>query len=178
MPISAEYDKMFCVAGKKWNVKKLLLKAVAITESSLAPHAYRFEPLFWDRYMKDKPEWADKDPKVVSASHGLMQLMWPTAVGLGFDGTVDDLCDPMINIMLGAKLIRQLIDRATKQRLCDQFYWLAPLHIAIARYNGGSFKNPDESGVLRQQKYLRKVMKQWGELKKIEQECADAEGDP
>jgi len=177
MPISAEYDKMFCVAGKKWNIKKLLLKAVAITESSLDPHAYRFEPLFWDRYMSGKPEWADKDPKVVSASHGLMQLMWPTAVGLGFDGTVDDLCDPMINIMLGAKLIRQLIDRATKQRLCDQFYWLAPLHVAICRYNGGSFKNPDEAGVLRQQKYLRKVMKQWGELRKIEAECTDAEGD-
>jgi soluble lytic murein transglycosylase-like protein len=178
MPISSEFDQMFCVAGRKYNLKRLLLKALAITESSLDPKATRFEPLFWDRYMKDKPEWADKDPKIVSSSWGLMQLMYPTATGLGFVGTAEELCDPMINIMLGAKLIRQLIDRVIKSRICDQFYWIAPLHAAICRYNGGSWKNPDDAGVLRQQKYLRKVMKQWGELKKVEAECLDSEGDP
>lgn len=177
MPISSEFDHMFCVAGRKYNLKKLLLKSLAICESSLDPKATRFEPLFWDRYMKDKPEWKDKDPQIVSSSWGLTQLMWPTAVGLGFDGTVDDLCDPMTNILLGAKLLRQLIDRATKQRLTDQFYWLSNLQICLARYNGGSFKNPDEAGVLRNQKYVRKVMKQFGELRKVEQECSDAEGD-
>jgi soluble lytic murein transglycosylase-like protein len=177
MPISAEFDKMFCVAGRKWQIKTLLLKAVAITESSLDPHAYRFEPLYFERYMADKPEWKDKDPKIVSASYGLCQIMFPVAVNLGFVGTTEELCDPMINIMLGAKLIRQLIDRVTKQRLTDQFYWLSNAQISLSRFNGGSWKNPDETGVLRNQKYVRKVMKQWGELKKVEAECTDAEGD-
>jgi len=177
MPISDAYDKMFCVAGKKWNIKKLLLKSIAITESSLDPKAYRFEQLYWDRYMKDKPEWKDKDPHVVSASYGLCQIMFPVAVNLGFVGTAEELCDPMTNVLLGAKLMRQLIDRVIKQRLCDQFYWLAPVHISLARYNGGSLRNPDEAGVLRNQKYLRKVLKTWGELRKVEQECQDSEGD-
>lgn len=177
MPISSEFDKHFCVAGKKYNLKKLLLKAVAITESSLDPKATRFEPLFWERYMKDKPEWKDKDPKLVSSSWGLMQLMYPTAVGLGFSGSAEELCEPMTNIMLGAKFIRQLVDRATQQRLCDRHYWLSPLNIALARYNGGPWKNPDDNGVLRNQKYLRKVLKAWGELKRIEAECTDTEPD-
>jgi soluble lytic murein transglycosylase-like protein len=177
MPISAEYDKIFCVAGKRYNVKKLLLKSIAICESSLDPKAYRFEPLYWERYMKDKPEWADKDPKVVSASYGLFQVMYPVAVALGFVGSPEELCDPMTNALLAAKLMRQLIDKVVKARVCDQFYWLAPLHVSICRYNGGGWKNPDESGVLRNQKYLRKVLKQWGELKKVEAECSDAEGD-
>ena len=177
MPITDAYDKMFCIAGKKYNIKKLLLKAIAITESGLDPKAYRFEPLYFERYMKDKPEWADKDPKVVSASYGLLQIMFPVAVNLGFVGTAEELCDPMINIMLGAKLMRQLIDRATKQRLTDQFYWLSNLQICLSRFNGGSWKNPDEMGVLRNQKYVRKVLKQFGELRKVEAECTDAEGD-
>lgn len=172
-----EYDKVFCVAGKRYNVKKLLLKAIAICESSLDPKAYRFEPLYFERYMKDKPEWADKDPKVVSASYGLFQVMYPVACALGFSGTTDELCDPMTNALLAAKLMRQLIDKVTKARICDTFYWLAPAHVALARYNGGSWKNPAEDGTLRNQKYLRKVLKQWGELRKTEAECSDAEGD-
>jgi soluble lytic murein transglycosylase-like protein len=177
MPISSEYDKVFCVAGKRYNIKKLLLKSIAICESSLDKNAYRFEQLYWDRYMKDKPEWKDKDPKVVSASYGLFQVMYPVSVALGFVGSPEELCDPMTNALLAAKLMRQLIDKVVKARICDQFYWLAPLHVSLARYNGGGWKNPDETGALRNQKYLRKVLKQWGELKKVEQECADSEGD-
>jgi soluble lytic murein transglycosylase-like protein len=171
MPISAEYDKMFCVAGKKYNVKKLLLKAVAITESSLDPKAYRFEPLYFERYMADKPEWKDKDPKVVSASYGLCQIMLPTAVGLGFTGSPEELCDPMINILLGAKFLRQLIDKSIEKKWTDKFYWLSPLQVALARWNGGGWQNPKEDGSLRNQKYVRRVLKQWGELRKIEAEC-------
>jgi soluble lytic murein transglycosylase-like protein len=167
------FDKAFCVASKQWGVKKLILKAMAITESSLEPKAYRFEPGYWERYLKDKPEWADKDPRIVSASHGLMQLMWPVACGLGFTGTVEDIQDPMINISLGAKLMRQLIDGAIRQKHAEKYYWLSPLQIALARYNGGSKGNPDEVGELRNRKYVRRVMTYWGDLRKIENECQD-----
>jgi len=171
MPISSEYDKIFCVAGRRFNVKKLLLKSIAICESSLDPNAYRFEPLYWDRYMAGKQEWEGQDPKLVSASHGLMQLMWPTALGLGFTGTKDDLCDPTTNVLLGAKLLRQLIDKSVEKRWVDKYYWLSPLQVSLARWNGGGWRNPDENGVLRNQKYVRRVLKTWGELRKIEQEC-------
>lgn len=172
MPINQEYDKTFCVAGRKYNLKKLLLKSLAITESSLIPTATRFEPLYWERYMKNDPLWADKDPKVVSASYGLLQIMLPTAMGLGFTGTTEELCDPMINILLGAKFLRQLIDKSIEKRWTDKFYWLSPLQISLARWNGGGWKNPGEDGSLRNQKYVRKILKTWGELRKFEVECA------
>jgi soluble lytic murein transglycosylase-like protein len=168
-----EFDKHFCVAGKKYGLKKLVLKSIAITESSLIPTAYRFEPGYWERYLKDKPEWKDKDPRIVSASHGLMQIMWPVAVGLGFNGSVDDLRDPMTNIMLGAKLMRQLIDRAIQQKYSEKFYWLSPLQVAAARWNGGSKGNPDDAGELRNRKYVRRVMTTWGDLRKTEAECSN-----
>ena len=167
-----EFDRHFCVVGKKYDVKKLILKAVAITESSLDPKAYRYEPAFWDRYLKDKPEWKDKDPKLVSASHGLMQLMWPTATMLGFSGTTaEDLQDPLTNIMLGAKLIRRLLDKSIAERYSDKFYWLSPLQIALAQFNGGKTKNPADDGSLRNQKYVRRVMITWGNLRQTEKEC-------
>jgi soluble lytic murein transglycosylase-like protein len=171
MAFTTEFDKHLCVAGKHYDIKKLLLKSVAIIESNLDPKAYRFEQLYWDRYMKDAPEWKDKDPHVVSASYGLLQIMYPIAVNLGFVGSTEELCDPMTNIMLGAKLMRQLLDRVVKARFCDKFYWLSPAMIMLSRYNGGGLRNPDDNGVLRNQKYVRKVMKQWGELRKAEAEC-------
>lgn len=177
MPISSEYDKVFCVAGKKWNIKKLLLKSIGIVESNLNPLAYRMEPLFWDRYLKNNPEWSDKDPAIVSASHGICQLMFTTAWSLGLTGEIlkvrDDLLDPTINIMLAAKMMRLLIDKSIKNRYADKYYWLSNTSISLAQWNGGSRGNPGEDGVLRNQKYVRRVLKQWGLLKAVEQECDD-----
>lgn len=175
MTTSSEYDKHFCVAGKRYNIKKLLLKSIAITESNLDPKAYRYEPLFWDNYLVNNPEWSDKDPKIVSASHGICQIMFTTAWSLGLTGEIekvrDDLLDPLINITLCAKLMRLLIDKSIKKEYTDKYYWLSNAQIACAMYNGGGRGNPDENGVLRNQKYVRKIMKTWGALKAVEREC-------
>lgn len=177
MPISAEYDKVFCVAGRQFNIKKLLLKSIGLVESNLDPKAFRHEPLYWERYMKNDPLWADKDPQIVSSSHGICQIMFLTAWNLGLTGEIekvrDDLLDPTINITLAAKLMRQLIDKAIKKNYTTKYYWLSPLSIALAMWNGGGWRNPDENGVLRNQKYVRKVLKQFGELRKFEKECDD-----
>jgi hypothetical protein len=175
MALTTDFDKMFCVAGKKWNIKKLLLKAIAINESSLDPKAYRFEAMFWDNYLANNPEWKDKDPKIVSASHGICQIMFTTAWSLGLTGEIekvrDDLLDPSINIMLAAKLMRLLIDKSIKKEYADKYYWLSNAQIACAMFNGGSRGNPAEDGTLRNQKYVRKIFKTWGELKRLEKEC-------
>jgi hypothetical protein len=175
MPISDIYDKHFCTFGKQFNIKKLLLKSIGIVESDLNPRAYRMEPLFWERYLKNNPEWSDKDPKIVSASHGICQLMFTTAWSLGLTGEIekvrDDLLDPTINIMLAAKMMRLLIDKSIKKEYSNKYYWLSNAAIALAQWNGGSRGNPGEDGVLRNQKYVRKVLKQWGALKAVEREC-------
>jgi hypothetical protein len=156
-------DKLFCLNSKKYGIPKLWLKAVAMTESSMLERSYRYEPGFWSAYLKDNPEWKDQDPAVVSASYGLMQLMWTTAWGLGFRGTQEDLWNPVYNIELGAKLIAA--------RLTDTFIWHSPLDIAMARYNGGRTGNPGDKGVLRNAKYVAKVRRNWEDFKAKETEC-------
>lgn len=169
MPLTNKFDKEFCMMAKKYGLSKLLLKSMAMIESSLNPKAYRYEPGFWKRYLKDNPEWNKKDPAKVSASWGLMQLMYTTAWGLGWRGEAEDLEIPVINIELGAKLMAKLIKQFTPQK----HYWLRPVDFALARYNGGSYKNPDENQVLRQQKYVDKVMAVYAKLKETEEECDD-----
>jgi len=156
--------------AKNYRLKKLYLKAVAITESALNPRAYRYEPAFWERYLKDNPEWKDRNPNEVSASYGLMQLMFTTAHALGFDGSGEDLYNPVYNIELGAKLLRQLLDKVEADHL-DISSQRHPCAIASARYNGGSRGNPGPDGTLRNQEYVDKVFRTWKRLTTEEKEC-------
>jgi len=170
-----ELDKLFCVVAKKWKLKRLLLKGMAICESSLAEREYRYEPAFFRRYLADKPEWKDQDPAIVSASYGLFQIMWTTAYWLGFRGTQEDLWNPVINTELAGKLLRKLLDEVIADTLCDKYFWLSPITIALARYNGGNKANPDEHGNLRNQKYVNRVISEWEKLKLKEEECVNGD---
>ena len=170
----AELDKLFCMNGKKYRVKKLLLKAVAMVESSMNQKAYRYEPEFWRRYLAENPEWKDKEPSIVSASWGLMQIMWTTAWSLGFRGTAgEELEDPATNIMLGAKLLRAHLDKIESLGLCST-NTLWPIEVALAWYNGGRKGNPNENGTLRTQKYVDKVLRAYCEFRKKESECDES----
>jgi len=168
-------DKLFCTVAKRWKLKRLLLKAVAICESSLDEHAYRAEPGFFRRYLADKPEWNTQDPAIVSASYGLFQIMWTTAWALGFRGTQDDLWNPVINAELAGKLLRKLLDEVIADKVCDRFFWLSPISVCLSRYNGGNRGNPDDKGVLRNQKYVNRVMSEWEKLRVKEEECVNGE---
>lgn len=177
MPV--DLDKIFCMNARKYGLEKLWLKALGIVESSLNPHAYRYEPAFWERYLKNNPEWKDRDASVVSASWGACQLMFTTAWALGLrtqpdEAMVEDLCNPVINIELGAKLLRQNLDKLYKEKLKLKFPWLDMFSVSLARYNGGSPGNPSEDGKLRNQAYVDKVVKAWfGLREKEEKECGE-----
>ena len=169
-----DLDKIFCINSKKYRIHKLLLKAVAKTESSLNVYAYRFEPLFFENVLKKTVEWKDQDPKIVSASYGLMQLMFTTAWQMGFRGEAADLYNPVINVELGAKLLRQLLDgiEAGTDHIHFQIW---PICLCLSRYNGGFSGNPGPNGKLRNQDYVNRVMKYWLDLRKAGEEdtCYD-----
>lgn len=165
--VKVDLDVIFCTIAKKYHLEKVLIKAMAIVESALDVRAYRHEPMFWERYLKNNDSWKNKDPKIVSSSYGLMQLMFTTAWQLGFRGQAEDLYNPVINVELGAKLIRQLMDRVTSSPNID----LWPLDIALARYNGGSTGNPRTDGALRNQSYVDKVKDKYWELRAKKEEC-------
>lgn len=164
-PTPSPFDDLFRATERQFAIVPYMLKAVAFIESSWNPRAYRFEPAYWDRYLKDDPRWAMRDPREVSASYGLCQLMYPTAVAIGFMGLAEELYNPAINIDLGGKYMRLLLDEAWR----DKEHWydfpISAMDVALARYNGGAWRNPNEAGQLRNQGYVDKVMAEWESIK-------------
>lgn len=103
-----------------------LVVAIIEQESAGRAFAYRFEPTFYDRYLADNLAYAGREPARVSASYGLMQIMYPTAVDAGFQGEPELLFVPAINLDVGCSLLAALIRWAK-----------GDVPQALAAYNGG-----------------------------------------
>lgn len=98
---------------------------------------YRYEPGFWNRYLRGRTEWAppsgsgqattEAHKRRVSASYGVCQIMFPTAVMFGLPRTSppEVLFDPGVNLDLAGKILRHWRDKG----LSWTRTWL--------RYNGG-----------------------------------------
>jgi hypothetical protein len=129
------------------------IEAVCMVESSGLTHAYRVEPAFWDRYLKGKPEWDGSNPARVSASYGLMQVMFPTAVehGMSRSEPPEYLFVPLIGLDYGCKVLARRLH-----------HWAqGDVSAALASYNGGKTAS-NARGVFpkRNQAYVNKVMAQ------------------
>lgn len=138
-----------------YNLDPRLVQAIIQVESSFKPNAYRYEPEFYKRYLKNNPTWSThrliNEPKRISASYGLMQIMFTTAVEFGFDRNRDpeDLYDIELNIDLGCRILRNKINK---------YGFL----LGILSYNSGS--PTKRYGTPRQQHnlvYLHKVAKNY-----------------
>lgn len=86
-----------------------LVAAVVEQESSGRFYAYRYEPAFWTRYLKDHPDYRDRIPEEVSASYGLMQTMFSTAREHGYDGQPWGLFDPLVSLEYGCRVLAKLM---------------------------------------------------------------------
>lgn len=142
------YDDIIKKYADAYRVDPLLLKAVINTESSFNSKAYRFEPEFYDRYIKNNITYKNhkyyNDKNIISASYGLCQIMFTTFIEMGYNPkTPEELYDPDLNIKYGCKLL------AYKIKLYGE-----PL--GILAYNSGSprSKNPAKEHNFN---YLQKV---------------------
>lgn len=138
------------VVAERHGLSADLVQAVCLTESSGQTHAYRAEPAFWDRYLKGKPEWDGSNPARVSASYGLMQVMFPVAVEHGMARTEppEYLFVPLIGLTYGCLVLQRRMDWAG-----------GDLRAALASYNGGKTRD-NAPGVepKRNENYVNKVM--------------------
>jgi soluble lytic murein transglycosylase-like protein len=100
------------------------------TESSGLPHAYRFEPLYWERYCVGHPVFGTGEPHRIAASYGLMQVMYPTAYAMGFRGEPEQLFIPQQSLLYGVKVMADTLHWAKGKR-----------NAALAAYNGGKTKD-------------------------------------
>jgi soluble lytic murein transglycosylase-like protein len=129
------YQQPILAASQKHEVPVPAIIATISTESSGNPKAYRYEPDFYDNYLKDKESWIQNpfydDPKRISASYGLMQIMYTTAYNVGFREEPEKLYDPATNIDVSAAYIASPAQK-------KQHHWDPP-KIACA-YNAGSVR--------------------------------------
>src|SRR3972149_6856869 len=130
-----KYNNLIDRAATAFEVPAVLIKAVIAKESSFNEKAYRFES------------------KLNDASHGLMQVLYHTAIALGFEGKPDDLYKPDVNIYYGTMLLSINLK-------CSR----GKIDTAISAYNAGwSSKRPFDAkrkkdGNFFNQDYVDKVL--------------------
>lgn len=137
-------------ASRNFGVDPFLIEAVIQQESSGNADAFRHEPGFYLRYLKGNPEYQGQHPRRISSSYGLMQIMYPTARELGFTGEPEDLFDIQLNINLGTKLLKKLLDK-----------YKGDVEKALAAYNGG----PGGVGKTQPLAYAKTVLMRYDFLK-------------
>lgn len=130
-----------------------LVDAVTRVESSGKPYAYRYEPAFWAKYMSVDAKWRGANPERVSASYGLMQVLFVVAQEVGFTSPdPEHLFVPAIGLEYGCRKLAQLLAWAG-----------GDVARALAAYNGGRVANVRRP--FRNQAYADKVLAQMELLK-------------
>lgn len=129
-----------------------VVTAVCLVESSGRTAAYRHEPAFFLRYMAGKLEWEGENPDRVSASYGLMQVLYVVARELGYPRSEppEGLFVPTCGLEYGCRAF------------ADRMAWAkGDLKAALAAYNGGKSRdNAPGVEVKRNQRYVDKCLSQ------------------
>jgi soluble lytic murein transglycosylase-like protein len=124
--MTSPYREAIVVAANNYGLDPLLVEAVVQQESSGRADAFRHEPAFWARYCAMKAQYRTEDPRRIASSYGLMQVMYPTAYGVGFRGQPEELFGIETNLDIGCRVLKSLLVRTS-----------GDLRAALASYNGG-----------------------------------------
>lgn len=132
------YRHKITTVANAHSLSPFLVEAICWVESRGRVDAFRHEPQFWDRYhLADKPEYSGMNPRRVSSSYGLMQIMYPVARELGFQGEPEMLFQIAVNLHWGCKKLREISDWANSFNI----RYPDRLRAIAAAYNGGKGGN-------------------------------------
>ena len=139
------FDSLINTYAKLFKLEPHIVKGVVWKESSFDPGAYRYERGFYRRYIKDNNDFKNHVlypfPRTISASYGLCQIMYTTALEMGYNELGDplrtffELYDPVINIRLGCKYLATI-----KKRFANRSYpfYSNDTEKMLSAYNAGS----------------------------------------
>lgn len=139
------YKALMATYAAKYQLDARLVASLVWKESTFCTDAYRFEPDYWNRYMKANPRFANLNPRRVSASYGLMQVMYTRL----FENHVppedqawqpEFLFVPENGLDIGCGLLAELMAWATALNVPAQVVAQEPKAVtltALAAYNGG-----------------------------------------
>jgi len=142
-----------------------LVEALVRVESRGNSDAFRFEPKFWSRYLSKLPEWNGLNPRRVSSSYGLMQIMYPVAKERGFEGEPEELFQPLINLHWGCVHLRYLLEWAQGFQNVEP---MKQLESTIASWNGGRGGNAPTDDPLRNGRYVERIARAYDRIQNTE----------
>ena len=159
------YQAEIATAAAAHGLDPDLVAAVVDQESNGWASAFRYEPDFWDRYLRNNAAWAKRNPREVSASYGLMQTMYTTAVEHGYAGEPWGLFAPAVALEYGCRILAGLMTwaRGLYTGLASE-EGAAVTRAALAAYNGGKVKNAP-TGPLRNAAYADQVLARYRKIK-------------
>lgn len=159
MALRTRYKTEIEAAASKWGLDPLLVEAIVVQESAGNTDAFRFEPDFWNRYLKANPKYRHLNPRRVSSSYGLMQVMYCRILE---DKVADNdawapemMFIPEHGLDIGCGLLANLTVWAAGRTADPEKQQLA----ILAAYNGGRGGNdPTKNWPLRNAKYAKEVL--------------------
>lgn len=136
-----------CRIARAYSLDPFLVAAVVVQESEGNTFAIRPEMGFWARYLpgimklfqrtpsKRDDQWA-AFPQLASASYGLMQVLYVTAIELGAVLMYPtELCNPDVGLEYGCRKLADCLHRAN-----------GDVGVALRLYNGGFYYAGDVLG--------------------------------
>ena len=144
-----DYRREILQAAREHGLDPNLVEGLVLVESSGRADAFRYEPAFWDRYLKHNPDYQGEVPRRVASSYGLCQIMLPVARELGFKQQPEYLFVPTVNLYFGCKHLRRLVQWAE-----------GDIPTALEAYNGGK----GNIGSAATKRYAAKVIQRWDEV--------------
>ena len=153
------YKSLIAETAVRYGLNVPTVAAICWKESSFNTDAFRYEPDFWNRYLKPKPQYRHLNPRRVSSSYGLMQVMYCRVLE---DKVADnDAWDPELlfipvnGLDIGCAFFLELVQWAATKTTDPAQVRLA----ALAAYNGGRGGNdPSKDNPLRNGTYAREVL--------------------
>ncbi|NDY56319.1 lytic transglycosylase domain-containing protein [Desulfovibrio sulfodismutans] len=118
-PSAPNQDELIVTMAASYQLPEDIVRAMVLHESvGGITHAIRFEPTFYDKYIKGRemnycPEHCSHETERIgrATSWGLMQVMGETARCNGFRGWFPELCTPVVGLEWGCRYLRRLADK-------------------------------------------------------------------
>jgi hypothetical protein len=147
-----DYRQLVEIMATRFGLDADWLEAQVLTESSGHADAFRYEPGIWSQLQRGvlhpavPIDLTRAVPRRVASSYGLLQILYVTALGVGYRGEPEGLFVPETGLAFGATYMRQLLAWAK-----------GDITAALAAYNGGAKGNGPDVAVKRCQGYVDKV---------------------
>lgn len=146
MMVKPEIRELIETAAALHGLDPDLVEAHVMTESSGNPQAVRFEPAFYDRYVRPQGLTDINEARGRATSFGLLQIMGQVARELGYKWPFSMLLQPETGLEWGCKKLAQ----------CYKRYGKTDINAGIAAYNCGTPKMKQD-GKFQNQEYVDRV---------------------